>query len=238
MVTSLLATTLHAQTVQDANPLDAAQILREIETFEKKQIDMAKVRKQQLLEQLRSGLETGTAAGRLYEEAVRATQFAGKDSEAQQSAEWSRKNDDLLRNPAMQNAIQFHLRYLMLGMQHAAETSPETAAASFAYAVDLAKAMADKSSKDAPREANDLLNKPLQEGVFTRWLMIEDRLPKRESWENAAGNLHGILEKNVRQAWREAKNPQLARTWDLQIELLNSNAKESELIQPPETGRS
>lgn len=227
VVASLLATALHAQNVQDANPLDAAQVLREIESFEKKQTDMAKARQQQLLEQLRAGLGAGTAAGRLYEEAVRATQFAGKDNEAHQAAEWGRKNDDLLRNPAMEAAIQFHLRYLMLGLERPSQTGTDAAADSFAYAVELAKANADDSFKNAPKEANELLNKPVQEGVFARWLMIEDRLPKGKDWEPNAGNLQGILEKNVRGAWRESKNPQLLRSWDLQIESLNTSVKES-----------
>lgn len=227
-VAVLLATALHAQTVQDANPLDAAQVLRELENFEKKQTDLARERQQQLLAQLKEGLGPGTAAGRLYEEAIRATQFAGKDNESHQSAEWSRKNDDLLRNPAMEAAIQFHLRYLILGVQRTDETSRDPAAESFAYATELAKAMADGAFKNAPREANDLLNKPAQEGVFAKWLMIEDRLPKGKDWEQSPGNLQGILEKNVRGPWREAKKPQLPRTWDLQIESLNATAKESD----------
>jgi hypothetical protein len=227
LAVGLLAAASQAQTVQDANPLDAAQVLRELETSEKKQADLAKNRRQQLLAQIQRGLGPGTAASRLYEEAVRATQFAGKGNEAQQAADWGRKNDGLLRNQAMQNAIQFHLRYLILGLQRSAEPDRDAAADSFAYASALAAAMADGSLKDAPKEANELLNKPAHEGVFARWLMIEDRLPKGKDWEQAAGNLGGILDKNVRAPWRAAKNPQLLRAWDIQIESLNASAKDA-----------
>ncbi|MBE2181464.1 MAG: hypothetical protein IAE97_13435, partial [Chthoniobacterales bacterium] len=75
----------------------------------------------------------------------------------------------------------------------------------------------------------DLLFKPVSEGVFARWLALEDCLPAGDAWESQPGNLAGILEKNVRPSWRKARNPQIIATWDLQMNFEAAKATATQL---------
>lgn len=219
--------TLGAQPVQDAAPLDANQVLRELEAAQAKQQQLTQGRRQQTTKVLQEALGPGTASANLYEEAVRATQFAGRAKESSDFSAWSKKNADLLRSPEMREAIQFHIRYLLLSLRRAEDPGTDLAGESLQYAADLAGAMAKHPANRPPREAAELLGKPVSEGVFARWLLLDGRLPDPKLWEPSAGNLPGILEKNVRAPWRKQRNPELLRTWEIQIGLLNASAQDS-----------
>lgn len=207
-----------AQTQQDLPSIDAAQMLRFIEQFEQKQKDAVHSAKAAALKTLQPGTAGGAPASLLYEDAVKATQFTGRDGAAKDFADWKKKNADLLRSREMQDALQLHLRYLILSLQRAdADKDADFTGPSWDYAQDLAATLTrwDKSD-NVPREARDILNKPIGQSIFTQWLSLGDWLP-RNDWEPSSGNLDGILDKNIRATWRKSRNPQLLATWDFQI---------------------
>ncbi|MCX7869475.1 MAG: hypothetical protein N2322_05930, partial [Terrimicrobiaceae bacterium] len=55
------------------------------------------------------------------------------------------------------------------------------------------------------------------EGVVARWLQLGPRLPRGDEWEPAAGNLAGILERNVRVPLRKEADAGLLEAYDLQL---------------------
>lgn len=231
----LCASPLWAQADNDLPPLNAAQVLRELEQVEKKQRDFAAARQRETSKTLSDALGSGTAPTRLYEEAVRATQFAGRAKESADFGAWSKKNTDLLRSAEMRQAIQFHVRYLLLSLQRRENPSADLTPALLQYAADLAEADVKAPFGRLPREAGDLLNKPVSEGVFAKWLLLAERLPDPKLWEPNAGNLAGILEKNIRTPLRGNNDPLVIRTWDLQIKALNDSAQSD--ANPVEAGR-
>ena len=207
------------QAQQDLPPVDAAQMLRFIEQFEQKQKEAVRSAKAAILNTLQPGTTGGAQAVRLYEDAVKDTQFSGRDGAAKDLADWKKKNADLLRSRDMQDALQLHLRYLVLSLQRAdADKDADFSEPSWAYAQDLAATLNrwDKSP-GVPKEARDILNKPINESIFTKWLSLGPWLPAKDTWELSPGNLDGILDMNVRGPWRKSRNPQLLATWDFQI---------------------
>jgi hypothetical protein len=203
----------------DAPPLNAAQVLQELAAAEKKQTEAAASDRRQRTAILQEGATGGPAASRLYEEAVKNTRFPGEGANAKALQDWNKNNGDLLRSPEMQKCVQLHVRYLLLGLQRSDESvdPASLAAPSFAYARDLADLLGDEKFQTLPKEAKELLNKPAAEGLFVAWLNLGEQLPKSGDWEPSAGNLGGILEKNVRSHWRQNKAPELITTWDIQL---------------------
>lgn len=193
-------------------------MLREIGQLEQRRKEGLADVKKQALQTLQAGAANGAAAAKLYGQAVETTKLAGNSAKAQTGADWRKENAELLRSREMQNALQLQLRYLALSLQRGdSDDALKFAAPSLGYARDLADYLAKaRGSGPMPREVSDLLNKPAAAGVFAQWLSLGPWLPAAESWEPAAGNLDGILEKNVRTPWRSAGNSELLETWDFQ----------------------
>ncbi len=231
---AMFATAAPAQ--QDAPPLDAQQVLQELEQAETRQAEATRARRQKLQSTLQEGLAGGPAAAKLYEDAVRSTRFEGKDAQASEFAAWKKGSAEMLRSNAMQDAIRLHLRHLLLGLQQSGGNiaAPQMAANWQQYARELSAFLTDKPGTPPPREAMELLQRPVREGVFARWLALPDLLPRDGEWEGSAGNIDGILETNVRGPMRKEKDPRLLSTWDLQLDVLAKRAQSAALTMESE----
>jgi hypothetical protein len=228
----LLASVLvaDAQNLQDSQPPDAARLLRELEAAEKKHQSSESARRHDVAALLRQAFSSGSAAASAYEDAVKNTAFEGKASSSKAFADWKSKNADLLRSEAMQAAVAFHARYLLISLQSCDEGDREKAASAFfEYSRDYAGKFSEDGLLRLPEPADKLLRNPVAQGPFCRWLFLSDRLPEEDAWEPTAGHLDGILEKNVRGVWRTTADAKLLATWDLQISFLKSRAEASEL---------
>jgi hypothetical protein len=218
---------------QDAPAFNPDQVLRDLEKIEKDRTQTASARLAESIGILKPATQGGSASSKAYEEAIEAMELQGRRDSGQAAADWRKKNADLLRSGQLQRAVQLHTRYLLLGLQHAADrrrdTASNLASPSWAYARDLAAALLENDLANPPPAARDLLFKPVSAGVFVRWLVLEDWLPPGDSWEASAGNLAGILEKNVRPHWRATTNPQLIETWDLQLEFEAAQATDKQV---------
>lgn len=218
---------------QDAPALNPEQVRRELDKLADERTKAASSRLARQTAALKPGTEGGSAAARLYQEAVEAVEIQGRRESSQSVAEWRKKNADLLRSNSLQQAVEFHTRYLVLGLQYAADLrsgrTPDMATPSWDYARDLAAALQQKDLVNPPGPARDLLFKPAAAGIFSRWLVLEDWLPPGNAWETSPGNLAGILERNVRPQWRATLNPQIIATWDLQLEVEAAQATERQV---------
>ncbi len=168
---------------------------------------------------MQSAAASGTAASSLYANAVEEVQFRGRKDKVEAYTEWRKKNADLLRSNQMQTAIELYLKYALLAVQRKGIDKPETLLpATMAYVQTLINA--DASLREgAGEEVKNLLDKPLRDSVIAQYLNLGPWLPDDKSWEAAAGNINVILEKNIRPLLREAKDPQLIQTWDLQMKV-------------------
>lgn len=244
----MLAPVAHAQ---DAPPVNADAILRELDTIEQRQKQTLASARQMAISQLRSAAVSPSAAAALYADAVEAVDFEGKPNKGAAFADWKSGMGDALRSSDFQTVILLHLRYLVMSLERAGSDKPELfIPPSLAYANDLIQtenSFLDLKKKQAEKPANeraqrdkeitqkvlnakkDLLDKSISDGVFTRWLRLQQWLPKGDTWELTPGNLAGILEKNVRTVMRTVKDPGLVQTWDLEMKVLADRATSGRL---------
>lgn len=206
---------------QDAPDPNAEALLKEISGIEEKQ-QAAKSREQAtLIAQVRAAQSGGPAAANFYEKAVEAVQFEGRKDKGAAYADWKKANADLLRSKEMQTALLLHLRYLGMALERRGMEHPEAMVpAVLAYVNDLVAA--DKLFAGQPKRSNEqkaLLEQPLGQSIFSQWLQLGPWLPGDKVWEPKPGDVAGILEKNVRDALREQRDPQLLQTWDMQMKI-------------------
>lgn len=232
----------HLQAQQDAPPVNADAILRELEQIEQQQKQALLSARQSAMNQVKSGASSGSAAASLYEKAVEAIQFEGTRNKGGAFADWKSNKAALLRSKEVQTALMLHLRYLALSMERKGSDQPELfVQPSLAYAnelvgadalfIKLAQSVAQPAGSDRDREQqaldreaiklkDELLGRSLNDSIFVKWLRLGSSLPKGEDWELSPGNLSGILEKNVRGNLRATKNPALLATYELEMKFL------------------
>jgi hypothetical protein len=217
LAAALAIPTLVAQ--QDATLQNPDAILRELESIEQKQTQTKNSTRTAILGQLQTSAASGPAAAAYYTQAVEAVQFEGQKGKAEAFSDWKKNNSDLLRSKPMQTALVLYLRYAALAVQRKEMDKPETLVpASFQYINDLIAA--DSVFKDGfPDEARGLLAKPLDASVIAQWLRLGDWLPGDQDFCKTAGDVTGILDKNIRPYLRKAKDPRLLETWDLQMKI-------------------
>ena len=212
---------LSSAALQDLPEGNSDALLREIETIESKQKETLSAAKSQVFSTLQAAATSGSNAVNLYEKAVEETRFAGKPDKVQAFTNWKKSNSDAFRSREMQDAAAMHIRYLLMSLERAdAKNGDDFAKPSLDYVVALAPVLeARRKSQSVPKDAQELLDKPVSQGVFGQLFGLTPWLPKPDSWELSPGNLTGILEKNVRPILRKTKNPQLIETWDYQISI-------------------
>lgn len=234
---------------QDGPAVNVDSILRDLDQIEQQQKQTVVSAKQAALNRLKAGAASGSAAASLYADAVEAVDFEGKPNKATALSDWKTANAELLRSKEMQALLTLNLRYLILSLERASSDDPKLfVAPSLAYAQELfnsdtlfhkdAKADRGNSERDKQERAlmnqvnaakKELLDKSVADGVFSKWLRLNQWLPKADGWELSAGNLAGILEKNVRSQLREQKDPRLIDTWDMEMQLLADRATSGRL---------
>jgi hypothetical protein len=231
---------VHAQ--QDMPAVNADAILRELDQIESQQKQAVLSARQTAVNQIKAAAGSGATATDLYERAIEATQFEGTKNKGGAYADWKSSKAAMLRTKEAQAALLMHLRYLALSLERKDSDKPELfVTPSLNYVNDLAGADLmflkqaqsvqqpassdrDREQQAADREAiklkDELLNKALTDSIFVKWLRLGPSLPKGDDWELTPGSLSGILEKNVRPVMREAKNPALLPTYELEIKVL------------------
>lgn len=206
--------------VPDGPALNPDAVLREIEQLENRQKETIQQARQSAVNMLMPGASSGTAASNLFEKAVEATRFEGAKDKVSAFLDWKKDRAELLRSSEMQTALQLHLRYLLLSMERAAaDDGKEFVDPSLKYAAELRAFLERLQKKEGVSgEVREVLDKPLTDSVFARWLGLAAWLPKADAWEPVPGNYRGILDKNVRAIYRAEKNTEIVAVWDLEID--------------------
>lgn len=219
---------------QDAAPVNAEAILRDLAQIEATQKQALEASRNSAASQIKAAASSPSTAKSLYQKAVEELQFAGVSGKGAAFADWKSSMSDAFRNKEFQVALQLHLNYLVLSLERGGSDEPERfAAPSLAYAIELAGAdqsfidfkenLKEASKKDpsltqVSKLCDELLNKSLKESPFVKWLRIDSWLPNG-NWELVPGNLSGILEKNVRAEMRKTADPKLVGTWEIEMKV-------------------
>lgn len=208
-----------AATPQDLPAADPTTLIRELEAAEQKRKTSSSARRSDIYAALGRAAAGGSDAANLYEEAVKNTGSEHKAGKGKKNGDGKTVDADFLRSEQLQVAVAFQAKYLLIGLRLRESGKEETAAdASFAYVRDYVRQFSEEKFMRLPEQADNLLKKPASDGPLSKWMFLAGELPQGESWEPAAGNLEGILEKNVRPVWRKTADPRLSSTWDLLIE--------------------
>ena len=203
---------------QDASPPNAAAILQELETMEKKQKQGKVSERNAIIAQIQNASMNGPAAVSFYTQAVEDVEFKGRKDKVEAFIAWKKSHADQLRSKEMQTALLLHLKYLLLALQRKDLEKPETQLpAVTAYLNELISC--DDLFSDLKQESRSLMDKPLGQSVFAQWLSLKQWLPDDKIWESRPGDVSGILEKNIRSIMREKKDAQLSGTWDLEMKV-------------------
>lgn len=235
---TIFSGTLLAQ--RDSAPVNIDAILRDLDQLEKNREKSIFSIQSAAISRLRSVVANPSAAFDLYEKAVKDIQFEGRSGQGMAFIDWKKSKQPGFRTVEAKTAMTLHLKYLILSLQRGASDEPEKfVQPSLAYVAEVAAAdemflqqravgkgrsvknrdqMAAQS--EARRIKSELLDKPLRSSLFVRWMRLENYLPKAESWELTPGNISGLLDKNIRPAMREAKDPKLIDTWAFEIKVL------------------
>jgi hypothetical protein len=222
----LLATSLAQTPPADLPALDSTRILQELEALVSKQTTQQQSLRQRQISTLRSAGSSGQAAAKTYEEAVKSLNEA-RDRQPPFS-EWRRANAEQLRSDSFAAAAQLHVRYLQAGLEYDADKPEASADTSWQYVQSLAQVLADPKLAPTTPLARDLLFKPAKDSEISQWLMIGPTWPPDKVWAPQAGNIDDILQKNIRQIWRDKRDPRLLSTWDLQIQLGEESTKNNQ----------
>lgn len=146
-----LAATPALQAQQDAPPVDIAQLLQTLRALREQQTSQLRTQKQTAIQQLSSVAASPEKAVQLWEDAVRATQFDGMAKEGAQFRAWKEGEGEALKERLVQNAVQLHLRWLILTLQHSSEIkTKELLPTVVSYTKDL---VADEAAMEALEES-------------------------------------------------------------------------------------
>ncbi len=201
----------------DLAPPNPDALLRELEMIEKKRDETKNSARNAILARVQKASSSGTNASILYIDAVEAVNFQGKQNKVEDFINWKKTNGDALRSREAQLALTLYLKYAALSMLRRGSEKPlEFVAPSLAYLDELIAAT-DSVRSAKPDDVRNLLSRPVGQSVIAQYLGIAPFLPEDKSWEASPGNVNGILEKNIRPALREAKDPALLQTWELQL---------------------
>lgn len=230
-------------------PANAEVMLRDLDAIETQRKSLMLNSWRAALAKVSEGAGQGAAAAALYRTAVEETRFEGKINQSAAYSEWKNTYEEALKTKEMQAILLLHLKYLQLSLKRTDAEKPELfAAPSLAYAQELAQSdilflkqereaekfqvdkdrgqsiqQRDKEALDVGKKIaafrKELLDKSLMDSVFTKWLRLEQWLPKKD-WELVPGNLSGILSKNVRPYMKAAKDPKIADTWFFEMQFL------------------
>lgn len=207
---------------------DLSAVIAELESIKENQTSARQKTLGNAIKQIDDAAKNPSAAARAYADARRIVEFDGKPNAGQRFTEWKNKKADMLGSSGLQGAASLHLTYLSLTLKQVGE--PDTEARmleSLDYVRQLGAARASNPEMDAFDETKDLLNKPLSDSVFAKSSQTSDVVSKLKDWELVAGNIEGILDKNVRRLMRKSNDPRVIDTWDLQLELEQMMAEKS-----------
>ena len=114
---SIVAMPAFCAELQDAPPVDPAQVLDILEKMKMQQKAALKQRRATAFEAVKAATASGEKAAALWKEAVKAVQFDGAEDEQAKLKAWRENEGDALNSKEAQNAARLHLTWLFYTLQ-------------------------------------------------------------------------------------------------------------------------
>jgi hypothetical protein len=209
-------TVLLARDLPDVN---RQQLIAELEKLEKDRQQKWELGIKKVMEEIAAAAQSPQAAVKLYQEAVRATQFAGADQESDKYKAWKKQHEENLGDSAYRAGLQFRFRYLVMLLKLSAGESEE------------------KMFPELERYVNDLLGNEDLMGVgkggggrrgwgagfggddpVVQLFRLEPYLKGAKGWPQAPAAVDQMVDGVLMPKYREEKDPKLMAFWDERIE--------------------
>jgi hypothetical protein len=208
----LLAPALLAQ---DAPAVDAASMLNSLHDIRDTQQKTSRDVRGRVLQQLAAAAASPSAAKAFYEDAVQQTRFTGQTREHAQFRDWKKRQDEggtRQETPEVPEAIQQHLVYLGLTLQHSFGARPADLAGPLMRYTATINSLDDKVL-DTP-----MMKTPVTGSIFVRWLALESLIGKGGGdWEMVPRATDSIWEKSVLPVLRGRKDQLAVDYWTNRI---------------------
>ncbi len=207
---------------------DPDAVLKELAAIKISMREKHDQRLRQTAAEIRRIAQSPSDARTLYLNSIKEAQFAGLTGQAGKFSDQKERLDGAMSTPVFRTAITLHLQYLALTLDRAIEPDKP-------YPVDPIVGFLKESAETklkfyeelaGNRLAAELLNNGVNQGIFERVFRFGPELNGLKDWEMSPGNIEGILEKQIRPRLREAKDPRLIETWNLQISYEGQLAEE------------
>ncbi len=197
-------------------------MLRSLTDMEEKNSTAAHGMITKVLQELNAAAGSNTTAIAFYEQAMRATLFAGQNREQTQFQEWKKKEASDLKDPEFQTAVRLHLTYLVLTLQRAnGATTQQILPSLLSY---ISQVLADD---DLTKQ--DLMKGSVTDGLFAKWYGIGKLFDKLKDWETNPGNWDGMYQKTILPQMRKDKDPRVLDYWDAKLQREAVRASSSRL---------
>lgn len=206
----------------DAPPVDEQALLKNLKVIKEKVVADTKLSRTKVIQQLSAAAASDSSAIDFYLDAVRETQFDGRNREQTQFHDWKKKEADKLHSRDLQEAARLHLTYLVLTIQRASGAETKDLLPSLINYTRQVNTAIDSINDQ------DLMKRPLDNGIFAHWLQLGSLISNARDWEMAPGNLDGIFGKTILPELRKQKDPRVIEYWDLRIQRESANAQQSQ----------
>lgn len=219
---------LLGQTGQEGEGMDRASMLEALESLrqEREQSVGGKIRG--LAGKFRSAASSASSALDFLNESIMVVEFTGLNRESGQLREWREAHDALLGNEDFRSALQHYLKYMAFTLRRAAGEDLESVLPDL---LEYTRSLAlleppeiDRRSRGAFRWVEG----SLLESPFAERYQLKDHLGKVKDWSMRPLDYHGIFEKTILPAFREAADSRLVVYWDERIAEEEKKAAESE----------
>jgi hypothetical protein len=210
---------------QDSAP-DKETLLKELETLNTQRQIKLKGDLAAILSEVTSAALSRDGACALYEKAIFAVRYEGKQKDEADFVDWKKGQKENFRSAAFTLALQMHLEYLsyavqkLNGVESSLLSQPLIRFARQYYTNEM-EFLAER------KQLEPFLFKPLQDGPFARYYLIENQLSNLQQWEPTPSNAWGILEKTVFPFLRDKKSPEILTLWDERIARDKQQAEKS-----------
>ena len=201
---SLLSTTGSLFAQSNNAPVDPKEMLAELAQLKDKQAQSAKTQLTTTLKDFTAAATNDSTALGFYMEAIRVTQFVGRDREVTSFVEWKKKEVPKLNG----TAIRVCLEYMVISMWRASgETDAQVFPNVLAYAQEVQPLLGSIYNQE-------IVQASITSNVFARWYNLNGALSKLENWEMTPGNVDGIYTSFLMPYMRKTKDARLIQYWD------------------------
>ncbi|MCC6352425.1 MAG: hypothetical protein IT577_00990 [Verrucomicrobiae bacterium] len=210
---------------RDLPDVNRQQLIDELEKMEHSRKQKWELEIKKVIAEIAGAAQSPAAAVKLYQDAVRATQFAGADQESDKYKAWKKQQEENLGDPDFKTGLQFRFRYLTMVLQLSAGEDEEKMFSELErYVKDLLANDALMGTKKGGARVGGRGAQRAWGGGFgaddpvVQMYRLEPYLKGAKGWPQAPAAVDAMVDGVLMPKYREKKDAKLMAFWDERIE--------------------